>query len=251
MFIQKLVITIENVRGIKNLVFEAPTKSGVYILTGINGSGKSTLMTALARISDSSVFSVDFIGTPFDSYSNSKISYHMEKDEITTDICFTKSRCKWNPHPKCSLGKNAPFSQVIYINTSTQRFFESDIKNHPIEKTEAKARAASPKLKEGLKKILGSDKFNKLRYQTIKNKGAAVTTPRRGNKVFYVPQANESSFSELNFSFGERLILNALDTIENVKDRSLLLIDEIELALHPILQIKFYNYLTEIAKEKI
>ena len=250
MFIQKLVITIENVRGINKLTFEAPTKSGVYLLTGINGCGKSTLMTALARISDKSVFSSDFIETPFDSYGNSKITYHMEKEGITTNICFTKSRCKWNPHPKCSLGKNAPFSQVIYINTSTQRFLESDIRNHPIEKTEAKARSASPKLKEGLKKILESDKFEKLRYQTIKNKGAAVTMPRRGNKVFYVPQADGSSFSELNFSFGERMILNALDTIENVKDRSLLLIDEIELALHPILQIRFYDYIREIAKEK-
>ena len=251
MFIQKLVITLENIRGIKKLVFEAPTKSGVYVLTGINGCGKSTLMTALARISDNGIFSSDFVDTPFDSYSATKITYHMEKDGTTTDVFFTRSRSKWNPHPKnCSLGKAAPFNQVIYINTSTQRFFESNIKKHPIEKTEANARSASTTLKAGLKEIIGSDKFDKLKYQTIKNKGAAVTRPRRGNKVFYIPRFDGTTYSELNFSLGERMLLNALDTLENVKERSLLLIDEIELALHPIIQIKFYDYITRIAKEK-
>lgn len=175
----------------------------------------------------------------------------MEKDGTNTDVYFTKTKSKWNPHPKnCSLGKAAPFEQVIYITTSTQRFFESDIKTHPIEKTEAAARPASPTLKAGLKKILVSDKFDKLKYQTIKNKGAAVTRPRRGNKVYYIPSTDGSVYSELNFSLGERMLLNALDTLENVKEKTLLLIDEIELALHPIVQINFYNYIEEIAKEK-
>lgn len=251
MFIRKLIITLENIRGIKKLVFEAPTKSGVYVMTGINGSGKSTLMTAMARISDNSIFSSDFVDTPFDSYGSSKISYHMEKEDCTTDVYFTRSKSKWNPHPKnCSLGKAAPFEQVIYINTSTQRFFEWAIKTQPIEKTEASARSASPILKAGLKEIIGSDKFEKLKYQTIKNIGAAVRRPKRGNKVFYIPRADGSTYSELNFSLGERMILNALDALENVKERSLLLIDEIELALHPIVQINFFDYVKRIAKEK-
>lgn len=251
MFVQKLTITLENIRGIKTLQFDAPTKSGVYVLTGINGSGKSTLMTALARISDNSIFTTQFIDSPFDSYKNSKITYHIEKEDNVTDIYFTKRKTNWAPHPKNkSLGKITPFQDVIYITTSTQRFLESEIKHNPIEKTDARARSASVSLKSGIKRVLGTNKFDNLRYQTIKNKGVAVTRPRRGNKVYYIPMNNGTSFSELNFSFGERMILNALDALENIKERSLLLIDEIELALHPIIQIKFYDFLAEIAKEK-
>lgn len=69
-------------------------------------------------------------------------------------------------------------------------------------------------------------------------------------KLYVIKDPKNNYYSEQNFSLGERLLLNSLDFIEKIKERSLLLIDEVELALHPIAQIKFYDYLTKIAKEK-
>ena len=101
-----------------------------------------------------------------------------------------------------------------------------------------------------MKRILDTDKFEKLRFQTIKKIGGGARNPKRGNRVYYIPMEGNRTFSELNFSLGERMVLNALYALENIKEKSLLLIDEIELALHPVAQIRFYDYLKKIAKEK-
>ena len=244
-------ITLENIKGIKKLEYEAPNKVGIYVLTGVNGSGKSTLLTALARISDTSVFSAQFKETPFDSYKGAKISYHIEKDGKTHEVSYLKKDKKWDPYPTGHRLKDiAPFTEVVYISTTNQRFIESEIKDKPIEKAETKANAASSALKNGMKDILNTDKFEDLKYQTITNKGGGARNPRRKNRVYYIPTDNNSAFSELNFSLGERMVLNALYALENIKEKALLLIDEIELALHPVAQIRFYNYLKKIAKEK-
>lgn len=46
------------------------------------------------------------------------------------------------------------------------------------------------------------------------------------------------------------MILNVLDFIENISSKALLIIDEIELALHPIAQIEFYKYIKQLARDK-
>lgn len=80
-------------------------------------------------------------------------------------------------------------------------------------------------------------------------KGRQVNLHRE-NKLYILKNSREDKYSELSFSLGERLQLNALIFIESVTDNSLLLIDEIELALHPIAQVRFYQYLQEVVKSK-
>lgn len=249
MFVNSLKVTLDNLKGIKHMEFNAPTHSGVYILTGVNGCGKSTLLTALARISKSNVFKEEFIETQFDNYGNAKISYEINKDNRLTSGYFSKVK-NWNPHPKgFSLKNNTPFATVYYITTSQQRFFESELIKHPIRPTESRERAASVFIKEGFKEIFQTEKFDKLRFQTIHNIGAGARNPRRGNKVYYINEEGKI-YSELNFSLGEKMVLNALDALDGIKEHSLLLIDEIELALHPMAQVRFYKLLQRMAKEK-
>lgn len=54
----------------------------------------------------------------------------------------------------------------------------------------------------------------------------------------------------MNFSLGERLVLNTLDFAQGIPDSILLLIDEIELALHPVAQVRFYNYIKSLTQSK-
>lgn len=71
----------------------------------------------------------------------------------------------------------------------------------------------------------------------------------RDNKLYVLKNLSGKWYSELCFSLGERMVLNALDYISDIPSKSMLLIDEIELALHPIAQVLFYNYLEEKARE--
>lgn len=57
-------------------------------------------------------------------------------------------------------------------------------------------------------------------------------------------------YTERNFSFGEIVLLNLLYDIHNVSNGSLVLIDELELALHPSAQIRLLSCLKEMADEK-
>lgn len=251
MFADQLTITIENLRGISHLVFHAPTKHGVYVLSGVNGCGKTTLLTALARISDPNAFNAYLIDTPFDNFSQSKISYKIIKDGQEYIGSFKKAVKYWNPVPKnFNLAAISPFSSVTFISTAHQRFVESSILENKIEKTDTRSLPASNVLRYGMSRILDNPIFQNLRFQTIKNKGAAVKNPRRDNKVYYIPLEGKKSYSEIHFSFGEKMVLNALEVLTKAKEKSIVLIDEIELALHPTAQVRFYEYIREIANDK-
>lgn len=251
MFLRRLVITLENIRGIRKMVFEAPTKSGVYVLTGVNGCGKSTLMTALAKFGDGNVFKDQFVETPFDSYRQTKIIYHVEWDGDTYDVEYSKPQSYWTHTPKENTLKNInPFKKVIYISTSNTRFFGSNLDKKSTKKMGTEGIDATETLKRGMKRIFKTDRFDSLKYEAIKKVGKGSTNPKRTNKVYYVSTNTGTRFSEQTFSLGERIVLNTLEALEDIKDTSLLLIDEIELALHPVAQARFYDYLKEIAKEK-
>jgi len=46
----KLKMTIHNIKCIKDLEIEFPTKRGLYAITGQNGSGKSTIVACASSV---------------------------------------------------------------------------------------------------------------------------------------------------------------------------------------------------------
>lgn len=240
-------IKLQNIKGIKELEFPFPEKSDVYVLTGVNGCGKTSLLITLCRLGDRMAFKNFYINAndkvQIDNYKNSAITYYAGTDEVT----YQRKNQRWVPAPKSrsSLISKFPYKNTLFISTTGMRFFSQEFQfnNRP------RFNEVSEDITKPMNRILDTDKFNNLRFVTVKEKRGRQRYLHRNNKLYVIKEAN-GFYSEANFSLGERLLLNTLDLLEHISPHTLLLIDEVELALHPIAQVKFYDYLRKQAKEK-
>ena len=243
-------IKLQKIKGIREMEFPFPERKGVYVLTGSNGSGKTSLLVALCRLGDKFAFthykvnSNTTISPKVDTFQDASITYIHDLENVT----YRRSGIRWVPIPrtKSNFISTFPFVNTLFVSTTGMRFFAQDVLNvkRPTM-TPASVNVISP-----LNKILGTDKFNDLKFITVKEKKGRQRQLHRNNKLYVIKDGTGNFYSELNFSLGERLLLNTLDILENVSPRTLLLIDEVELALHPVAQIRFYDYLKSQADTK-
>lgn len=239
-------IKIENLKNITLLEFIIPI-GGVHILTSINGSGKTTLLTCLERLANSYAFQRHFrtsSNIQFDNFQNSKITYSHNGAAVS----YKYKNTNWTPTPKkgSQVLKSMGFGQVVFLTSAGERFY---VQTQELDTS--KIISAPAFFKDGMNEIFQTTKFNDLRRVKLSGKGKGNKRRNFGFLLPSISQAGQSRyFTERNFSLGEVLILNALSELINVADNSLVLIDEVELALHPRVQVKFLNYLTRIATQK-
>ncbi len=232
------------------MVFPFPERKGVYLLTGANGCGKTALLVALCRLGDKFAFTHYKVnsnissGPKIDAYQNASVTYTYNTDSVV----YSRKGVRWTPSPrtKSLLISKFPFVNTLFISTTGMRFFAQDVFN--LKK--ASLTPVSSNIINPMNKILGTNKFDHLNFITVKGKKGRQRQLHRNNKLYVIKETSGNFYSELNFSLGERLLLNTLDLVENIAPRTLLLIDEVELALHPVAQIEFYNYLKEQANKK-
>lgn len=243
-------VILKDVKGIKKMEFELPSSNGVYLLTGLNGCGKSSLLIALDRIKNQNAFRY-FVKSKkddkIDNSNNCKITYYDEKDKY---VSYSKGNKRWAPTPKKDgqiLRKKSQYEVSYFISASGNRFYTLD--PNKAQLSSSKIHRVTEDFAEAMSYILDDERFKELcYYQTDRLHGRQKSLHR--DKKFYVLKDGGYFYSERNFSLGERLVLNALDSIEQVKNNALLLVDEIELALHPTAQERFYCYLRGISRDK-
>lgn len=235
-------VRIRNIKGILELTYKLPASSGVYLLTGANGTGKTTLLSALSRMGNNQAFAQNFSEEQIIPGQHS-IEYTIAGQTVT----YQRKNKRWTPIPKTQskLLNKYKYHQTYYLTATGLRLYQqSTIKftktNHDV----------SGDIISSLNKIFRTDRFSQLKYIKVKNKRGRQKMLHRDNKLYVLKNLSGQWYSELSFSLGERMVLNALDYISDIPSRSMLLIDEIELALHPIAQVLFYNYLEEKAQEK-
>lgn len=237
-------VIIRDIRNIRYMEFEIP-RPGLHVLTGENGAGKTTLFTCINRIGNKNAYRQSFISStnsPMDMFTGT-ITYVLDDKEVAY---FRRPNGEWRPNKKNStVFHDFGYPQVINITTKDKRTFSQ---NMIIPR-----RNNSPDtwLNSKLNYIFSTDKFTSMiSIVTGDCRGRGGNTGRRGNIAYAIPLENRLYYTEGNFSFGEIVMINILCDIKNATNGSLILIDELELALHPAAQIRLMAFLKDIANEK-
>ena len=239
-------IVIKNIRNIGQLSFELPSP-GLHVLTGKNGTGKTTLMTCISRICNNNAYRVGFPSSSSDSLDvfSGSISYIIDSDCVK----YTRRLSgEWRPDTKNSgVLHDFGYPQVFNITTKNERLFTQDVINP------RRHQGPDVWINEKLNTIFDTAKFSPMvRFTTGDLRGGPgiLADNRRRNTAYAIPLANNKYYTEQNFSFGEIVMINLLYNVKNAMNGSFILIDELEMALHPSAQIRLLSCLRDIAHEK-
>lgn len=234
-------IVIKNLKHIHELTFEMPGR-GVHVLTGGNGAGKTSLLACLRRIGQPHAFAYHFAASvhskALDNFENARISYTVGLQTVT----YAYGGERWVPRPR-SLNRlidNFGYPSVYYVGATADR-----ITPRPEDFKPQRVAQVAKEIRDTANKIFDTKKFDNLRTINLK-RGS-------GNSAFLMqsmPPPGAKYYSERNFSLGELCILKLIRDLMNCAVGSLVLIDELELALHPKAQILLLEYLTEMSIKK-
>lgn len=234
-------VTLRNVRGFSEEVIDF--KTPVTALIGTNGGGKSTILGAVAlaykTVKPGKFFPKSFFG------DESMSEWEIEM-EITDKQMF----------PDRNITRTAKFKQSKWRRDS---FPERDVVYIEIQRT-----VPAGELSKFKQFLAGNrDDFNEipLNADTIKYATAvldkdithykSVIKRSDPSTKMYVGIANGAiSYSQFHFGAGEASIIETIDRIENSKDSSLVLIEELENGLHPVAVRLFVHYLQNVSKRK-
>lgn len=236
-----MIVTLKNIKRVSELRFEIPD-SGVWVLTGLNGSGKTSLFASIYRIHAQHAFQKFYKTSPLehrlDSYETAEIEYEINEEVVKYH--YGGQRWRATPRRNAKLFGQSPYPSIEYLEASGDR-----IEPFPDEIQPRRLRQASAPLKSFLEYVLGDGKWGGLQYVNTQrgvSSDAYLIPYKVGGRNYY--------FSEKSFSLGELCVLKLAKKICAVEKQSLLLIDEVEMALHPQAQVRLLQKITEIATEK-
>lgn len=234
-------VTLRNVKRIRELPFELPGV-GVWIVTGLNGSGKTSLFAAIYRIGAQHAFQRYYRTSPLerriDSYADAEIEYSISGNSVK--YRYGGQRWRATPRRNANLLADFPFASVEFVEANGERIepFADEIQARRLK-------IAPPDIRSFMTEVLADAKWNDLKY---------VNTRRGiGSDAYIIPYQDSGKtyyFSEKSFSLGELCVLKLAKKIVSAPDTSLVLIDEVEMALHPQAQVRLLLKITEIANKK-
>lgn len=252
-----LKITIHKIKSIEHAVLQFPIRNGVYAIVGNNGSGKSTIIYAFAQlISKGSLASFGIDARDGDSY------VEFEYNDITN---------RWNVEPdKSTPGKVflTTQSKPIRINGMYEGslFFGFRFTNYEkVKKLLQTGRIVKDMLVNAdeyivsqLGSILHGNQSYYVNHNIVRIKNKKLVKELGLEETPYFMSVNGTLISQYGMSSGESLMLSLLHFIyHSIIRRSLdttlpalMLIDEIEVALHPIAVSRLLDLMHELVKER-
>ncbi|HEN3461347.1 TPA: ATP-dependent endonuclease [Yersinia enterocolitica] len=231
-------ISISEVKNISSAEIEIPFEGGLYGFVGGNGCGKSTLMLILSVL----LSERRYLMLKSEDYSDDSFINITVNSNTTTSNKWTPKNNKWvlptgikpfryNGLYEGSLFYGARFDDSRVVDKLIRTGNISD--EHVVDSVEY--------VKDNLSYILHGDHSH---YRTLKKIKNRATTNKLGlnNIPYFMEAKNGNLLSQYRMSSGECLLISLLNFIYySVADnrsgqsgKALILIDEIELALHPI-----------------
>ena len=248
-----LLIEIGNIKGINKLEINMSLEPNVYAITGINGIGKSTLLSC---ISPRLKRPINFLSLTNYTNENSYIKYKVGNNEEIWNIYDNQWLCNGSEDitEKISLrgfqeGSLTNGTRFFNIFSLKFRNFKSiyNIRKELLI-------SADDFVKENLGLLLQNDKDYYCDLYRLDRKKAEKYCRYKG--VVYYLKINNRYISQFELSTGEFLLINLLHLLNNllvrtnnVEKLNLILIDEIELALHPSAIKRLVNFTKSIAKK--
>ena len=241
---------INNLKNITKCVFDLPIEKGIYCVAGNNGSGKSTILSCLAQtvyspsLNQFSEYDCSNESSVIFQYGNKKNAWNYSSGRWVSNH-DSKERIKFNGLYEGSLFYGTRFDDSLRI--------DSLVKQHIISTDSIVA--ADEYIIEKLSYILQGD-FN--HYKTLKRIRNRKTAQKANlRNIPYFIEINGNLISQYRMSSGECLLISLLHFIYNALIRRslpddqpiLMLIDEIELALHPVAVSRLLDLLKEIISE--
>jgi len=244
-----LEIEIVNIRNIKNVKLSLPFSNGLYAITGINGIGKSTIFSALSRVVYRGALKNYFRK---DGDNSSSITYRLNGIEN-----IWQRRIGWQ--------RANPQDPEIFINGFFEgsliygkRFTDAHTSKLPatLRITDDKICDADAFVKENLGAILRNDKNYYSSLKKVKTKSVAESLGFSG--IPYLIDRDGIRVHQFMMSTGEFLLIGLLHYInqriiytsrKQISTPSVILLDEMELALHPSAQDRLAIFLNSISAE--
>ena len=237
-----LSIHIQNIKSIKELDICLPLEKGLYGDTGQNAPGKGTLITCAA----SAFFNMrmnEYLGkTP----ENAEIHFQLNDGKKI----WKKQSGRWKKYFEGKFQLKGFYEGSIIFGTRFRNTnYELLMKLDKID--DSKLLPVDDFIRVNLGMILHN---NENYYEKILKLQNTDTDKEFSGDIFYY-QKGESRVSQFHMSTGENLLLSVLNSLlkrntdrENQDFPCLLLLDEIELALHPSSLKRLISFLKEMAE---
>lgn len=254
-----ITITIHKIKCISHAVLEIPVENGVYAIVGNNGTGKSTIIYSFAQlINRGSLASFDIGYRDGDSfvefeYKGTKNRWEIKQDKLNPSKVFLPA-----PYPQIHI--NGMYEGSLFFGFRFQNYdkVKNLIRNGQI--TKDMLSDADEYVVENLGYILHGDRnhYKSSKIMRIRNKQFVASLGLDETPYFLVPK-EDVLISQYGMSSGESLMLSLLHFIHNsIVRRSLdpklpvlMLIDEIEIALHPIAVSRLIDLLNELTRIRL
>lgn len=244
-------IQIKNIKSIKSADLELPLETGLYGLVGNNGCGKSTILLLMAQLLSRQWWG----GMKKEDCdpATSKVVFTLEdKTDIWT---FDGRTSRWRVQPpRDNIHLNGMYEGSLFYGT---RFSDSRRIDDMLEKGKLKSEdiiSADDYVKDKLSFILHGDYEHYRDLKRVKNRDITFSLGIRNTPYFN--QVRNNLISQYRMSSGECMLVSLLHFIYNSIERRslpsdqkvLMLVDEIELALHPIAVSRLVDLLNELLR---
>lgn len=252
-----LIMTIHKIKSIHHAILNLPIENGIYAIVGNNGSGKSTIIYSMAQLmSRASLISFGIEIGDGDSYV--EFSYKGTTNRWNIVPHRYDQNKVYLPTPSNQIRINGMYEGSLFFGFRFQNYDNVNELLSSNKITDDILSQADKYIIEQLGYILHGDitYYHNSNIVRIKNK-TIVKELGLGETPYFMITKN-SLISQYGMSSGESLMLSLLHFIYNSiirrsldsKRPVLMLIDEIEVALHPMAVSRLLDLLNELVKER-